>query len=665
MDVSRQKKLSIVIVNYNVRFFLEQTLASVYRSKTDFDFEVWVVDNHSTDDSLQMLAAHFPQVQVIANADNKGFSAANNQAIRQAAGQYILLLNPDTIIQEDTLQKCVHFMDAHPDAGALGVRMVDGTGRFLPESKRGFPSPWAALSKMSGLSALFPHSRWFGQYHLSYLDENENHEVDVLSGAFMLLRADVLGKVGLLDEDYFMYGEDIDLSYCIKKAGYKNYYFADTSIIHFKGESTKKGSLNYVRMFYQAMLIFTGKHMSGTSGRLLSVLLHVGIYLRALLAIFQKMLLFVSAPVVDVVAMACNLYVLHLIWENLIKWHEHVVFPATFFYVNMPIYIGCWLFAMWMSGVYDKNAKWIRLLTGLVAGTFVIAVCYAFFPNFLRTSRGVIVLGMLSNFIVLFFLRIGYKMYAGQLSSYFSDVKNLVIVGSRQEAFKVWDFIELTGLKRNFVGFLCDEEEGKKQGKWLGAVADLDMVIDVYGVEEVIFCADKVGAQAIIAAMCRIGDEVEYKIASANSMAIVGSNSKDTAGDLYTFDSGFNLNKPLYRRMKRVTDLLFAMAGLLSYPIMVFFVKKEVAYIRECVSVLLGNKTWVGYNTAVEKSKRVRLPQLQPSVFSVSENIFEMDAADTSMAEQEYSQQEKIHILYAKEYSPWKDVQLLLRNLFF
>ena len=219
-------KLSIVIVNYNVRYFLEQTILSVYKSSVNFDYEIFVVDNNSSDDSLKMMEQKFPEVKVIANIDNVGFSKANNQAIKLANGEFVLLLNPDTIIQEDTLQKCIDKMESDIVIGGLGVKMVDGAGNFLPESKRGFPSPMAAFAKMSGLSKVFPKSKIFGQYHLTYLDKNQSHEIDVLSGAFMLLRKRVLDKVGLLDEDYFMYGEDIDLSYCIKKAGFKNYYFS-------------------------------------------------------------------------------------------------------------------------------------------------------------------------------------------------------------------------------------------------------------------------------------------------------------------------------------------------------------------------------------------------------------------------------------------------------
>ena len=198
--------LSIVIVNYNVQHFLRQTLESVFRAQAKLSLEVFVVDNNSKDDSVAMVERDFPAVKLIVNHDNPGFSKANNQAISKAEGKYVLLLNPDTILQEDTLQTCFDFMEAHPDAGAMGAKMLDGSGQFLPESKRGFPSPWVSFCKATGLSVLFPKSKVFNQYHLGFLDENQTHEVDVLCGAFMFMRKDVLDEVGMLDEDFFMYG---------------------------------------------------------------------------------------------------------------------------------------------------------------------------------------------------------------------------------------------------------------------------------------------------------------------------------------------------------------------------------------------------------------------------------------------------------------------------
>ena len=219
-------KLSVIIVNYNVKYFLKQCLESVFDSTSMEETEVYVVDNDSKDGSIEMIQQSFPQVKLIANKKNVGFSTANNQAIKVSSGEYVLLLNPDTLVKTTTFEKVIDFMDKTPDAGGLGVKMIDGNGNFLPESKRGLPTPDVAFYKIFGLSAIFPKSKTFGQYHLGHLDKNETHKIDILAGAFMLMRKSVLNKIGLLDETFFMYGEDIDLSYRILKGGYKNYYFA-------------------------------------------------------------------------------------------------------------------------------------------------------------------------------------------------------------------------------------------------------------------------------------------------------------------------------------------------------------------------------------------------------------------------------------------------------
>ena len=251
--------LSIVIVNYNVCGFLEQCLLSLADAVKEIPHEIFVVDNASTDGSDTYIPRRFPQVKYIYNTENVGFARANNQAMALSSGRYVLLLNPDTVVGESVLSEACRFLDDHPDAGALGVKMLDGDGRFLPESKRGFPSPWVSFCKIFGLAKIFPRSPRFGRYHLRYLNENEINRVDVLSGAFMLLRRSTLDRCGLLDEQFFMYGEDIDLSYRMTLTGRHNYYLP-LRIIHYKGESTKTESLRYVRIFYQAMLIFLRKH---------------------------------------------------------------------------------------------------------------------------------------------------------------------------------------------------------------------------------------------------------------------------------------------------------------------------------------------------------------------------------------------------------------------
>ncbi|HZW70357.1 MAG TPA: glycosyltransferase family 2 protein [Hanamia sp.] len=276
--------LSVIIVNYNVKYFLEYCLYSVEKALKNIEGEIFVVDNNSTDGSKEFFYDKFPQVKFSWNTTNEGFAKANNKALLQATGDYILFLNPDTIVSEDSFEKCIAFIQSKNNLTACGVKMIDGSGRFLKESKRAFPAPVISLYKLSGLSKLFPTSKFFSKYHLGYLDNNTNHEVDVLAGAFMMVPKKIIEEVGGFDESFFMYGEDIDLSYRIQKAGYTNFYFAKTTVIHFKGESTKKGSLNYVKMFYKAMSVFVRKHYGGTRAGLYNFFIQVGIFFRAVLS---------------------------------------------------------------------------------------------------------------------------------------------------------------------------------------------------------------------------------------------------------------------------------------------------------------------------------------------------------------------------------------------
>ena len=269
-------KLSIVIVSYNVRTFVAQCLDSVQKASEGMEVEVFVVDNASADDTVSHIGRHYPWVKLIANEDNLGFSRANNIAIRQAQGEYILLLNPDTIVAEPTLGECISFMDAHALAGGLGVRMHNADGSLAPESRRAIPSPWVSCLKMLGFTK---------RYYMSHLSWDEPGRIEVVSGAFFMLRKKALDQVGLLEEDFFMYGEDIELSYRLLKGGWENWYHP-SDIVHFKGESTQKSSFRYVHVFYQAMLIFFRKHY-GHLSIFFTLPVKLAIYFRAALALID------------------------------------------------------------------------------------------------------------------------------------------------------------------------------------------------------------------------------------------------------------------------------------------------------------------------------------------------------------------------------------------
>lgn len=285
-------KLSVVIVNYNVRIYLEQCILSVQRAIEGMDADIWVVDNHSTDDSVEYLQEHFPEVHLIANRDNHGFSYANNQAIRQSAGEYVLLLNPDTIVGEDVLKGCVEFLDAHPKAGGTGVRMLNADGKFANESRRGIPTPFTSFCKMIGLCRMFPKNKVFGRYYMKYLDADAPNQIEVISGAFMMIRRKALDEIGLLDDTFFMYGEDIDISYRLLRGGWQNWYLP-FNILHYKGESTVKNSFHYVHTFYNAMLIFFNKHFANKYF-LMGYLIKLAVCLRASMDVFVRLYYHVS-----------------------------------------------------------------------------------------------------------------------------------------------------------------------------------------------------------------------------------------------------------------------------------------------------------------------------------------------------------------------------------
>jgi len=280
-EPSLQTDLSVIIVSYNVKYHLEQCLRSVQAASEGLSVDIWVVDNASTDGSYTYLHERFPDVHFIKNEENVGFSRANNQAIEKSTGQFVLLLNPDTLVAEETLKGCVDFLRSHPEAGACGVRMLNPDGSFAPESRRGLPTPFTSFCKMSGLGNLFPKSRVFGRYYMRYLDVDEANQIEVVSGAFCMIRRAALEQVGLLDEDFFMYGEDIDLSYRLLKGGWQNWYLP-FPILHYKGESTVKSSFRYVHVFYNAMLIFFNKHF-GRRHRILGLLIRGAVYVRALM----------------------------------------------------------------------------------------------------------------------------------------------------------------------------------------------------------------------------------------------------------------------------------------------------------------------------------------------------------------------------------------------
>ncbi len=643
-------KLSVIIVNYNVKYFLEQCLRSVQIALRGIDSEIFVVDNASADESVEMVAEKFPDVKLIANKENTGFSVANNQAMRVARGEYILLLNPDTVVEENTFSESLKFMDAHPDAGGLGVKMIDGKGNFLPESKRGLPTPWVSFYKIFGLSSLFPKSPKFARYHMGHLSNDENHEIEILAGAYMMMRAEALAKSGLLDEEFFMYGEDIDLSYRLIKAGYKNYYLADTSIIHYKGESTKKGSLNYVYVFYKAMAIFARKHFSGTYARVFNFMITLAIYLRAGLSIVKRLVDALAIPLLDAGVLLAGLYFLKEYWEHNHRFVVGGEYPTTLIWTAFPLYVITWIAGVYLNGGYEKPTRVFNILKGVVIGSVVILVGYSLVPEQYRFSRAIILLGSVWAVFSIPIMRLLLQKISGkQLISINQENRRILIAGKLDEALRVEQLIKQTSGRIAYLGFVAPVDADLKGDKYVGTVENLYDIIRIFSIDEVIFCSRDISGNDIFKKMTELNPtKVEIKIAPTESEFVIGSNSIDSQGSWYTIQ--FNeISKPANKRAKRLLDITVAFLLLLLSPILIWMVHRRQHYLKNIFSVLTGRKTWVGYDARIPVD---HLPKLKNSVIKTTLGSGLKENNDTAL--------NHINQLYAKNYNVWNDLQFII-----
>ena len=639
--------LTVVIVNYNVAYFLEQCLNSVYQSRGIENYEVIVVDNRSSDGSIAMMKSKFPQVRLIENRENLGFSKANNQGISLAKGEFIVLLNPDTVVEEHTFEKTIEAFQSDDKIGGIGVRMVDGKGRFLPESKRGLPTPWVAFYKVFGLAALFPRSRRFGKYHLSYLSPNENHDVDVLSGAYMGLRKTVLSQIGLLDETFFMYGEDIDLSYRIQKAGYKNRYLSETTIIHYKGESTKKSSVNYVLVFYKAMIIFAKKHFSQNHAFFVSFLIYLGILVRASAALLRRLLVYVLPKLISNSISIMGLYALTYPWQV-----QNIDFPESAFYWMIPMYWIIFASSNLFGGTYDAPFKPKKLLKSTLFSTAIVLIIYALLPKTLQFSRLYILFAALWFALWIIIDRFGRYLFLREASGWnprgktrfliiadaleFSRIKTMIL-----QQWNEVEYVHGAHLTNSYMESKVSEHQ---------TLEHLDM--ELY--DEIIFSAKDMSAGSIIHWMTRINiTRLDFKIAQPETDFIIGSNSIEKPGEYYKININ-KLNRPEHLRSKRFLDVLISVFILLFFPLLFIFFRHKKRLLKNCFDVLRSRKTWVGFIPKTGDYVDPLLPQLKAGILHPN---FE-NAGDSNELK------DKLNLIYARDYSVVQDMQIIFKAFF-
>lgn len=644
-------KLSIVIVNYNVEHFLENCLNSVTNALKGVDSEVFVVDNKSVDGSVEMVKQRFPQVKLIVNQENQGFSKANNQAIKQCTGEYILLLNPDTVVEEDTFLKCIRYMDQHQGVGGLGIKMIDGKGNFLPESKRSLPTPYVAFYKIFGLSNLFPHSKRFGRYHLGHLSKDQNHSIEILSGAYMFLRKSVLDHIGLLDENFFMYGEDIDLSYRIIKAGYENHYFSESSIIHYKGESTKKSSINYVFVFYRAMIIFAKKHFSNKNAKSFSTLINMAIYVRAFLAIITRTLRNLLLPITDAIVLFLGTYGFKSLYE-VNKFKQGGSYPEELETYGIPIILLLYFLAFLFNGAYYLPTRLISIAKGALTGALMLLITYALLDEEYRFSRAIIVFTASWSILIIPLYRIIFNLLGIRR---FMDEKKprIAIVGQEKEVERISKFINNTVIQAEQIIYIHPSESSESKINYQGNLNHLRDIVEIYNINEIIFCAQDMDNKRIIECMSIIdNDKVNYKIAPSESLYIIGSNSIEHSGEYYIIGSNTIL-KQVNQQNKRVFDFSLAFLLLITSPLLLLINQFKLSLFSNLFKVLVGRITFVGfYNSTQFKSENLKLKNgiLSPIDLQQEEYINETFISQTNLE-------------YGRDYSIFKDLEIVLKNL--
>jgi hypothetical protein len=680
--------LSVIIVSYNVRDFLEQCLFSLASALEGIRHEVWVVDNASTDGSAAMVRRRFPWVKLLENRENLGFARANNQALREAAGRFICLLNPDTLVKKDVFERLLTFMREHPEVGMVGCKILNPDGSLQLACRRSFPTPWVAFTRLVGLSYLFPRSRLFGRYNLTYLDPDEVHEVEAVSGSFMLFRREAFEEVGLLDESFFMYGEDLDYCYRFRTAGWKIFYVPTTQVVHFKGESWKRSELDRLRHFYQAMRLFVRKHFHRRYGILVVWGLTLAIWIRAALSVLGRFLHRVALPLVDLAFMNVSLALGQILrFGGLMHFRSYLIVDL--------VYSSVWLLCLYGMGVYGRfRFSAVRAGSAVLAGLLINATFTYFFKQY-AFSRAVVLYAGVLNLLFLTgwrTLALGWprRVAPGERSRRTLFGRRTLIVGDANSGRAIVERLhsQADGLY-DIAGLITlnPEEVGEKVAgvPVIGTIDQASELIRREKAEEVVFATDKISHDRILTVIDQAaGTGASFKLVADNFGVIIGKASIDRIDQLPMVDLEYRLFTPPNPHLKRALDLTLAgFLLVLGFPpfavgrIVWRGEERELEYVdhrgkthrRRLVAtgprwyrnypllldVLRGNLSFVGRELVPGPIGDGRV-RVKPGLTGLVQLY---GGQQLTQAEKE-----RYHLYYLRNYSLLLDVELLLRALF-
>jgi GT2 family glycosyltransferase len=667
--------ISIIIVNYNVREFLRGALESVRRSLVfgGLSGEVFVIDNASRDGSAEMVRQEFPEVKLFALGENLGFGKANNLAMREAKGDYILILNPDTIVGEETLRVMIDFMKSHPKAGVSGCKLLNADGSFQISCRRGFPTPWASFTKLFGLSSFFPNSPRFAQYNLTYLPVDKTYEIDALAGAFMILSREAYEKTAGFDEDYFMYGEDIDLCYRIKKAGLAVFYVHSTSTVHFKGESTRRSVLNEVKVFYEAMHIFVRKHYGNNP--FFTLLLRFGIAARSLVALIKKYRGAIALALADGAAITVTILFVSKITSGAWMALPAIDYPWVFI---IPVAVS--ISVLSIIGAYQpENRRRSKMVILSMPAVLIILSSLTYFFKEFASSRSLVLTitgaSALAMVIVRFVFRFIDRIRYGGEGSARPMLRRTLIAGTGTESLRIASLLLGSGFTRRYqlVGFI-DKDLANIDKLLLSNIpikGDLRMLAKVIREEhvtQVIFPSDAFTYSEMLGAMQQVSGEVSSQEVSFNVVPqasdVLLSRSKieliappSSSESLALMPLEYNVQKMSHRIVKRLLDIVCA---LIAYPLigivnLLARSEKRTELLAELGQVLRGKRSLVGLSRSTKEGTKLA----KIGVVSLAD-ITGYHAAGNLRAEDI----DQMNIYYARHHTIGMDIEILLRKLF-